>query len=125
MSKRKTVTYVIWKGDTQVMGAGIKQRAIETVLEFLKGATGCDYFSGRHSYIMRLPDTPGDEAWLRRNCIGEGDIVGSTSINDSEERAKKCLARYEEKKMGVDRAGHSLLKYYLEHFYMKYDIWEE
>lgn len=125
MSKKKTVTYVIWKGDSQVSGVGVKLRAIQTVLEFLKGTTGCDYFEGRNSFIVRLPEAPGDEGWLRKNCIGEGDIVGTTSVNDSKDRAARCISRYEERKEGVDRVGHSLLKYYLEHFYMKYDIWEE
>ena len=125
MSKKKMVTYIIWKGDSQVMGVGVKMRAVETVLEFLKDTMGVDYFDGRNSYAIRLPDTPGDADWLRKNCIGEGDIVGSTSINDSAERARRCAERYEEKKAGTDRVGHSILGYYLEHFYMKYDIWED
>lgn len=125
MSKKKTKIFVIWKGDPQVMGAGIKMRAIETVLEFLRMTMDAEYRDAAHSFIVKIPDTEGDAMWLIRNCIGEGDIVGSTSLNDSKQRAVKCAEKYEAKREGKDLVGHSVLTYYLNHFYMNFDEWEE
>jgi len=123
--KAKEIFFVIWKGDVQVMGVGVKLRAVQTVLEFLKRAAGAEYREGNHSFIVRMPMVEGDQLWLRQNCIGEGDIVGTTSVNDSAKRAERCMARYEERKGDTDRAGYGVLRYYLDHFYMKYDTWEE
>lgn len=125
MSRKKTVTYVIWKGDTQVSGVGVKLRAVEALTMFLEGVGGAEVKDGRHSVLVTMPDIAGDTQWLKENCIGEGSIVGSTSINDSRNRADKCIERYNERKGDTERVGWDILRYYLDHFYMTYDMWRD
>jgi hypothetical protein len=125
MKKLKKVIYIIWKGDMAKEGVAVKMRAIEGVLEFLKRTGAADYKVGRHTYLVTCEADEGDTIWLIQNCIGEGDLVGSLGHRDAEARAEKCVERYEDRRDGIDRTGHGVLKHYLDKWYMTYDMWED
>lgn len=125
MKKAKTTTYVIWKGDMMRDGVAVKMRAIEGVLEFLRRTGSIEYKDGAHTFLVVSKGDAGDADWLVHNCIGEGDLVGATSHRDAEERAERCLEKYDMKNGGNGRAGHSLLRFYLDKWYMTYDRWED
>ena len=123
--KEKVTTYVIWKGDMMKEGVAVKMRAIEGVLEFLRLADAAEYRDGRHTYLVVSKGGPGDASYLAHTCVTEGDLVGATGHRGAEERAQRCFERYKATEGAEGKAGHLLLKHYLDRWYMTYDSWEE
>jgi len=121
----KNRTYVIWKGDENVMGNGVKKRAVETVLCLLQRTMGIDVLDGERSWLAVIPsDRRGDHEWMLAHGAGEGAVVGSTGRKDSEDRAAAIAERLGSDEGYEGQAGWTLLEYYLRKYYMQYDMWE-
>lgn len=116
--------FVYYRGNPQITGTAQKNNAMRIVTMFLGRACKADVLEGKRMTLVMMPDIVGDAMWMK-NIVREGDIVGiSERMSDMESKVDGMIARYDKERDGKDYAGTSMLKYWLEHFYLQYDEWE-
>ena len=81
-------------------------------------------------HIKGLPrDAPGDKTWFVNNVERRVDMIGTRSDDMADERAKRIKSVYDsamaEQKITEPMFGHTVLKYYLDKYYISYDVVEQ
>lgn len=81
-------------------------------------------------HIKDVPrNVPGDKAWFTSNVERRVDMIGTRSDAMADERAKRIKAIYDtamaEQGIKEPMFGHTVLKYYLDRYYISYDVVEQ
>lgn len=117
------VLRVVLKGNRDVIGQVEKQSAMDALLSFLEVTAGAEVKRGRNCWVVAMPDVVGDTARLKETILREGNIVGVASDPEHAQALGRRLAeRYDPERDGV--AGHGVLDWYIEKFYMHGDGWD-
>ena len=124
MSGRKQVQYMIYKGNPDISGAGDKVNGISIVMELLGALMpGAKLFYGDEILSIKVPDEPGDTAWMRENVLRKVELTGLIGREEVMRRAGMAVVAYNEARGSSNPVGHDILRYLLDRYMMKYDVW--
>lgn len=116
--------FAYYKGNPDITGMGQKLNAMRIVCAFLERTCKAEVKDGKKIVVITMPDVTGDAIWMKENVMREGDIVGITDRQETRDaKVEQMTAKYDGAREGKKYAGTSMLKYWLEHFYMQYDEW--
>lgn len=97
---------------------------LSQVLAYLCRCMGYNVNIMKHTIVIKgfRRDQPGDPQWFKANVERYVDMVGTRSDTGAQERAERIKGIYDNRIEGESKFGHAVLKYYLDHYYINYDI---
>lgn len=100
----------------------VKVPAIVTIMTFASKITGAPIHKGNHLYAIPMGKGSGDIKWMNENVFRYVGVEG-TVIQDVEQKAQKLYEMYERAGGTPDKMGLGVLMYWLDNWFMKYDVW--
>lgn len=108
-------------------GASRKMNALEVLCELCRRTT--DMRIQRLRHVIRIyqidKSVPGDISWMNDNVFRYYDLVGTRSQDEVIARVDGMMSAYERASPQGCMMGYAVLRYWLDKWYMNYDIVEE
>lgn len=114
---------IVLKGTEGDIRDAVKMPAMLTLMRFASKVQGLPVHEGRFLYAMPVGHGAGDIGWMKDNVFKYCDPVG-TVIQDVERVSDRMVELYEKAGGTPDRMGIGVLRYWLDQWFMRYDVWE-
>jgi len=117
-------TFMIWRGDVNVLGVADKVCTVKIISGFMKDVLpGTEVFDGRNIIAVKVPRVQGDRTWMKDNVFKYVELVGAMGDDAVRSRIERAKALYDAARGDNDYVDGELLRYYLDQRMMKYDVW--
>jgi DNA-binding CsgD family transcriptional regulator len=123
-----TMEFYISKTNQSNNDSSMNKLNLSQVLSYLCRELGYDVLMMSHTIVIKGFDrtVPGDYSWFKDNVERMVDMIGTRNDAMASERAKRMVAVYKQRMMEQEvktpMFGHAVLKYYLDRYYIPYDV---
>lgn len=127
--KGKNMEIYILKQATSSDGDAVKSYMVNALVRFY--AKVADVKTDSMTHIIKVSridrSKPGDVQWMNDNVFRIVDLIGNRNSGSPSERASRIADVYNERMADTDgtpKMGHAVVKYWLDKYYVKYDVIE-